>query len=159
MGELNVSIGDKAPDFCLKDSDGNDVCLKDFKGKNIVIYFYPKDNTPGCTQEAKDFTLLKSKFDEKNTVVIGVSPDSPKTHTNFISKHGLDLILLSDPEHIVLNLYGVWQKKKMCGKECEGVVRSTILIDTKGIIKEIWTNVKVKGHVEAVCERGNLLGG
>jgi len=155
MGDLNVSAGDKAPDFCLKDSGGNDVCLKDFIGKNIILYFYPKDNTPGCTQEAKDFTLAKTSFDEKNTVVIGISPDSPKTHANFIAKQGLDLILLSDSEKKVLNLYGVWQKKKMCGKECEGVVRSTILIDNAGIIKEIWTNVKVKGHIEEVCEMVN----
>ena len=146
--ELNV--GDNAPDFCLPDQNENTVCLKDFKGKWVVLYFYPKDNTTGCTREAIDFTEHLHEFEKLNAVVLGVSPDSVKSHQNFVKKHNLKVTLLSDPEHKVLQAYGVWQLKKMYGREYYGVVRSTFIIDPDGKIAHIWRKVKVKGHVEEV---------
>ena len=148
-----LEVGDKAPDFCLPNQDENEVCLRDLKGKWIVLYFYPKDNTPGCTTEACDFTQNLPDFEGLDAVVLGVSPDSPKKHRNFIEKKNLGITLLSDENKEVLESYGVWQLKKMCGKEYMGVVRSTFLIDPDGIIAEIWRNVRVKGHVEKVKER------
>ena len=148
-----LEVGDKAPDFCLPNQDENEVCLRDLKGKWIVLYFYPKDNTPGCTTEACDFTENLPDFEGLDAVVLGVSPDSPKKHRNFIEKKNLGITLLSDENKEVLESYGVWQLKKMCGKEYMGVVRSTFLIDPDGIIAEIWRNVRVKGHVEKVKER------
>ena len=147
-----LQIGDKAPDFCLPNQDEIEICLRDFKGKWVVLYFYPKDNTPGCTTEALDFTQNIEEFEKLNAVVVGISPDSPKKHKNFIEKKNLKVILLSDENKEVLKLYDVWKLKKMYGKEYMGVVRSTYLIDPDGIIKQIWTNVKVKGHVQKVKE-------
>ena len=143
-------LGSKASDFCLPDADNRKVCLRDFKGKWVVLYFYPKDNTSGCTREAVDFTSNISDFKKMNATVIGISPDSSASHTNFISKHKLKLILLSDTEHKVLEKYGVWQKKKMYGREYFGVVRTTFVIDPKGKVKQVWEKVKVAGHVDAV---------
>jgi peroxiredoxin Q/BCP len=146
-------IGTRAVDFCLPDADENRVCLNDFRGKWVVLYFYPKDNTSGCTLEAVDFTGMKKRFLERNAHVIGVSPDSTRSHCNFRDKHGLQITLLSDPDHTVLEKYGVWVLKKMYGREYHGVERSTFLIDPQGLIRHIWLKVKAKGHVEDVFSR------
>ncbi len=151
MAELKV--GDPAPDFCLPDQDGNEVCLKDLRGKWVILYFYPKDNTSGCTKEAIGFTEHLEEIESLGAVVLGVSPDSVKSHVKFREKHNLKVTLLSDPEHKVLETYGAWQLKKMYGREYYGVVRSTYLIDPEGKIAYIWPKVKVKGHVEAVIEK------
>ena len=147
---MGLAVGDSAPDFCLPDSDGKEICLKDLKGKWIVLYFYPKDNTPGCTLEAVHFTREMAEFAGKDAVILAVSPDSQKSHCNFRDKHSLKITLLSDPEHIVLEEYGVWVLKKMYGREYHGVERSTFLIDPEGRIAFEWRKVKVQGHVEAV---------
>jgi peroxiredoxin Q/BCP len=150
---LNVKINDKAPEFCLPDKDEKNICLKDYKGKWVVLYFYPKDMTSGCTIEAIDFTSKLPDFAKNNAVVIGVSPDSPKRHQKFIEKHELKVILASDEEKKILEEYGVWQEKKMYGKTYFGVVRSTILINPDGMISEIWEKVRVKEHVQSVFDR------
>ncbi len=139
-----VEVGDKAPDFTLPDQDGNKVSLKDFSGKWVVLYFYPKDNTSGCTKEAIDFTALKEDFAAENAVILGVSPDSPERHLGFIEKHGLGITLLSDVEKNVMKIYGSWGLKKNYGKETEGVIRSTFLISPEGEIKEAWRKVRVR---------------
>ena len=148
-----TEIGEIAPEVCLPNQEGTEICLKDLKGKWVVLYFYPKDNTSGCTLEAKDFTSAITDFNKLDTAVIGVSPDSEKSHQNFISKHSLGIELLSDPEHSVLEKYGAWQKKKLYGREFMGVVRSTYLINPKGKIEYIWPKVKVNGHVDDVKEK------
>ena len=145
-----LKVGDRAPDFCLQDARNNRVCLKDFKGKWLVLYFYPKDNTAGCTREAVDFSGHLGKFKKMGAMVIGVSPDSAVSHDNFINKHNLKLTLLSDTEHKVLKAYGVWQKKRMYGREYHGVVRTTFVIDPEGKIKQMWEKVRVAGHADAV---------
>lgn len=145
-----MKINDEAPNFCLFDKDNKKFCLNDFIGKWVVLYFYPKDNTSGCTLEAIDFTQFRDEFDKLNAIILGISPDSEKSHNKFIEKHNLGITLLSDMEHKVLDKYGVWQLKKMYGREYYGVVRSTFLIDNKGKIAFIWKKVKVKGHVENV---------
>ena len=151
MSEL--TIGTKAPEFSLQDSNELKASLKDFLGKWIILYFYPKDNTSGCTTEALDFTELKDDFEKLNAVIIGISPDSCKSHQNFIKKYELQIKLLSDTEKKTLENYGVWQLKKMYGKEYQGVVRTTYLIDTKGTIAYTWNKVKVKGHGEDVLTK------
>jgi peroxiredoxin Q/BCP len=148
-----IDAGRKAPEFCLPDADEKEVCLKDYFGKWIVLYFYPKDNTSGCTLEAIDFTKAVQALDDMGAVVIGVSPDSPKSHCNFRDKHDLKITLLSDAEHTVLQQYGVWVLKKMYGREYYGVERSTYLIDPEGKVAHIWRKVKVAGHVEIVKKR------
>ena len=150
MGKNKVEEGGMAPNFCLKNQNGEEVCLKDFKGKWIVLYFYPRDNTKGCTLEAVDFTNHLKDFEELNAVVLGVSPDSVESHRRFADKHGLKVTLLSDRDKDVLKIYGVWKLKKMYGREYYGVERSTFLIDPEGKIRKIWRKVKVKGHVEEV---------
>ncbi|TRO47321.1 thioredoxin-dependent thiol peroxidase [Candidatus Bathyarchaeota archaeon] len=150
MNGIELDVGDQAPKFCLPDQDGNEACLKDFSGKWVVLYFYPKDNTKGCTLEALDFTMSREAFEEMGATVLGVSPDSVKSHRGFCDKHGLSITLLSDPEHGVLEAYGVWQLKKMYGREYPGVVRSTFLVDPEGRIAHAWRKVRVNGHVEAV---------
>jgi peroxiredoxin Q/BCP len=154
MGQtVELEIGTEAPTFCLPDQDGSEVCLDDFKGKWVVLYFYPKDGTKACTLEAIDFTMSLGDFEEMGAAVLGVSPDSVKSHKNFCLKNDLKLTLLSDPEHRVLESYGVWQLKKMYGREYHGVVRSTFLIDPEGRVAEAWRKVRVKGHVDAVKKR------
>ena len=148
-----LEIGTKAPQFCLPNQDETEICLRDLSGKWIVLYFYPKDNTPGCTTEACDFTATKDEFESMDAVILGVSPDSPKKHRNFIEKKDLGITLLSDEDKQMLESYGVWQLKKMCGKEYMGVVRTTYIIDPDGNIAAGWEKVKVKGHVEAVKEK------
>lgn len=150
---MSIKKGSAAPEFTLKNAEGIVKSLKDHKGNWIVLYFYPKDNTPGCTVEANEFSAAKAAFQKLDAHIIGVSPDSCKSHQNFISKQGLTIELLSDPETSMLEAYGVWQEKSMYGRTYMGVVRSTYLIDPSGNIAEIWEKVKVKGHVEAVLKR------
>ncbi len=145
-----MEIGDKAVDFSIPNQNSENVSLSQYKEKWIVLYFYPKDNTPGCTVEAVDFTSLKKEFENLGTVVLGVSPDSVKSHQNFINKKELGINLLSDPDHNVIESFGAWQLKKNYGREYYGVVRTTILIDKDGNIAHIWKNVKAKGHAEIV---------
>jgi peroxiredoxin Q/BCP len=149
----NLTTGSRAPDFCLPDQQGRDVCLADFKGKWVVLYFYPKDNTPGCTIEAVDFTCIHREFEQMGTVILGVSPDSVKSHQGFIEKQELTITLLSDTERQVLESYGAWGLKKMYGKESYGVIRSTFLIGPDARIAFAWPNVKAKGHAEAVKQK------
>jgi peroxiredoxin Q/BCP len=148
-----LDVGSKAPVFCLSNQDGKEVCLDNFKGKWIVLYFYPKDNTKGCTLEAIDFTLSLNEFEKADAKILGVSPDSVKSHLNFCAKHDLKITLLSDPDHEVLEKYGVWKLKKMYGREYYGVERSTFIIDPNGNIAYSWRKVRVKGHVDAVKQR------
>jgi peroxiredoxin Q/BCP len=148
-----LEIGDKAPDFCLLNQDSEEICLRDFQGSWVVLYFYPKDNTPGCTTEALDFTALKSEFEKEGATIFGISPDSIKKHQNFITKKELEITLLSDEDKEVAQKYGVWQLKKMYGREYMGIVRSTFLINPDGYIADIWTKVKVKEHAKKVLER------
>lgn len=143
-----IEIGQDAPRFCLPNQDNVEICLRDIIGKWIVLYFYPKDNTPGCTTEACDFNASLPKFEELNAVVLGVSPDSPSSHQKFIDKQSLNFTLLSDEKKEVLSTYGVWKLKKLYGREYMGVERSTFIINPKGKISKIYTNVKVKGHIE-----------
>ena len=143
-------IGKKAPEFCLPDKDLKQHCLKDYKGKWVVLYFYPKDNTSGCTKEAVGFSEKKEEFEKLNAVIMGISKDSPKSHAKFIEKHNLKILLLSDEEHKVLESYGAWGIKKNYGKEYYGTIRSTFIIDPDGIIRKAWKNVRVKDHVENV---------
>ena len=147
-----LETGSKAPDFKLKDSKGNNVSLSDFKGKQVAAYFYPKDDTPGCTIEAKEFTELLPKFKKKNAVVIGISKDSIESHDKFICKYDLKLTLLSDPEHKVIEAYGAWQQKKNYGKTYMGIIRTTYLIDANGKVKKVWEKVKSLGHAKEVLE-------
>jgi peroxiredoxin Q/BCP len=143
----------KAPEFCLLDQNDEQICLENFRNKWVILYFYPKDNSKACTLEALSFTNNLKSFKEMGAVVIGISPDSVKSHKNFAHKHNLELILLSDPDHKVLNEYNVWKLKKMYGKEYMGVVRSTFLINPKGYIEKEWTKVRVKGHVQEVKQK------
>ena len=148
-----LEIGNNAPSFCIPNQDEVEICLRDLKGKWIVLYFYPKDNTPGCTTQACDFTNAESEFDDLDAIIIGISPDSPKKHQNFIAKKELGITLLSDENKEVCQSYGVWQLKKSFGKEYMGVVRSTFIINPDGIIKAIWSKVKVKEHSKTVKEK------
>jgi len=145
-----LKVGDTAPDFCLPNQDEEEICLRDIRGRWIVLYFYPKDNTPGCTTEACDFTAALPDFEGLDAIVLGVSPDSPKKHRNFIEKKDLKITLLADEEKALCNAFGVWQLKKFMGREYMGVVRSTFIIAPDGKIAAVWPKVKVKGHVEEV---------
>ena len=137
-----LEIGMKAPNFTLKDKNGNDVSLSDFIGKKVVLYFYPKDNTPGCTRQACAFAGAYKQFEAKGVEVIGISKDSVASHIKFAEKYDLPFILLSDPERIAIEAYGVWQEKKMCGKVSMGVVRTTFIIDEDGNIEKVMPKVK-----------------
>lgn len=148
-----LEVGVNAPEFCLPNQDETEICLRDLSGKWIVLYFYPKDNTPGCTTEACDFTAALPDFEDLDAVILGVSPDSPKKHRNFIEKKELKLTLLADEEKELCNAYGVWQLKKNYGREYMGVVRSTFILNPEGKIAAAWEKVRVKGHVEAVKEK------
>jgi len=136
-----LEVGMKAPDFTLLDKHGNSVSLSDFLGKKVVLYFYPKDSTPGCTRQACAFAQNHSNFEDKNVVVIGVSKDSVASHLKFAEKYELPFVLLSDPELQAIQSYGVWQEKKLYGKVSMGVVRSTYLIDEQGIIEKVMPKV------------------
>jgi len=138
--------------FSLPDKDGKIHSLKDFLGKWVVLYFYPKDNTSGCTLEAIDFTASKDEFEKRECTIIGVSKDSQKSHCRFIEKHDLSILLLSDESHEIAEAFGAWGKKKMYGKEYEGTIRSTFILDPSGNIVKEWRKVKVKGHVQNVLD-------
>ncbi|WP_135611840.1 thioredoxin-dependent thiol peroxidase [Methanococcoides sp. AM1] len=152
MAKTSLTAGEKAPALCLPDPEGNDVSLEDLKGKWVVLYFYPKDNTSGCSIEAMEFTKLKGDFEEEGAVVIGVSKDSQKSHQRFIEKKELGITLLSDESTELQQSYDVWQLKKMAGREYMGTVRTTFLIDPEGNIAKVWDKVKAKGHAGAVLE-------
>lgn len=156
MEKLNV--GDNAPVFCLQDHSKTERCLKEFAGKKVVVYFYPKDNTPGCTLEAMDFSALKGEFERSNTIILGISRDSCDSHQKFIDKKGLTITLLSDTDSDIQKKYGVWRKKSFMGKEFVGTIRSTFLLDRNGKIARIWDPVNVKGHAEDVLSEVKNLG-
>ncbi len=141
-----------APAIQLPDKDNNIIDINDLKGKWVVVYFYPKDDTQGCTLEAIDFTKSMEQFKQYNAIVIGISPDSPQSHCRFYDKHNLNLILLSDTEQKAAKAYDVWKKKSMYGKSFWGIERSTFLIDPDGAVRAVWRKVKVPGHVEEVLQ-------
>ena len=149
---MSVNIGEQAPDFELEANSGKVIKLSDYRGKNIVLYFYPKDMTPGCTTEACDFRDSHSRFEELEAVVLGVSPDPVDKHKKFIAKHELPFLLLADEDHKVAESYDVWKLKKNFGKEYMGIERSTFLIDKEGRLVREWRKVKVAGHVEEIAE-------
>lgn len=145
-----LAAGDMAPEFSLENSDGVSISLRDFRGKNVVLYFYPKDNTPGCTTEACEFSANYDEFIANDTVIVGVSPDSIKSHSGFIVKQNLKHILLSDINKDVAKAYGVWQVRKNYGKEYLGIVRTTFVIDKEGKIAKVYKSVKAAGHAAKV---------
>lgn len=145
-----LKAGDKAPDFKLESDSGETLSLKELKGMKVVVYFYPKDNTSGCTKEACDFRDAIKSFKRKNTLIIGVSKDSIASHKKFKEKFELPFILLSDETAKMLNDYGVWKEKSMYGKKYMGIERTTFLINEKGTIERIWNKVKVPGHIDEI---------
>lgn len=155
MSELKT--GDLAPNFNMPTDGGASVDLFALKGKNVVLYFYPKDDTPGCTTEAIDFSTLIAEFDAANTVIIGVSKDTVAKHDKFKAKHELKVVLGSDEDGTVLEAYGVWVLKKLYGREYMGIERATFLINADGQIANIWRKVKVKGHAQAVLDAVHAL--
>ena len=146
----NLKPGDRAPGFTAILADNEVINLTQFKGKNVVLYFYPKDDTPGCTQEAKDFTEMSDQFAAKETVILGVSRDSINSHQKFATKYAIPYLLLADTDETICNAYGVIKNKNMFGKKVRGIERSTFLIDKQGLLKTIWRGVKVPGHAAAV---------
>ncbi len=147
-----LEAGTKAPGFTLPDKDGNQVSLSDFQGKRVVLYFYPRDNTPGCTRQACAFAAAYEAFKSLDAVVIGISKDSAASHQKFAEKHALPFILLSDPELTAIQAYGVWQEKKMYGKVSMGVVRSTYVIDGDGVIEKVMPKVKPDTNAAEILE-------
>ena len=145
-----IQIGEKAPEFCLPNQDDVEICSRDLKGKWIVLYFYPRDNTPGCTTEACEFTEAAPDFSSLDAIILGVSADSTKKHRNFIEKKELGITLLSDESTDMMQEYGVWQLKKNYGKEYMGIVRTTLIIDPEGVVQALWEKVRVKDHVANV---------
>jgi peroxiredoxin Q/BCP len=149
---IEVKVGEQVPDFTLPGSNGRPVTLSEFRGKKVVLYFYPQDLTPSCTDEACSFRDRSAELAAAGAEIIGISTDDVAKHLKFIAKYELPFLLLADVEHQVCELFGVWQTKKMYGREYMGLVRSTFLIDEQGILLQEWRNVKVKGHVEAVLQ-------
>jgi len=147
-----LTVGMKAPDFTLSDQNGNPVALSDYRGKKVVLYFYPRDNTPGCTRQACAFAGAYEAFRNKNVEVIGISKDSVSSHVKFAEKYGLPFVLLSDPELVAIQAYGVWQEKKLYGKLSFGVVRTTFVIDENGIIERIMPKVKPDTNAAEILE-------
>jgi peroxiredoxin Q/BCP len=145
-----LKIGKKAPDFNLLSGDGKKYSLKDFAGRKLVLYFYPRDNTSGCTKEARSFENKRAVMKKNGAIVVGVSMDSADSHAKFASKHGLTFPLLSDEKKSVIKVYGVWKEKSMYGKKYFGIERTTVVIDEKGIIRHIFHRVKVEGHANEV---------
>ena len=145
-----VELGKKVKNFKIAATGDKDISLSDFKGKNLVLYFYPRDSTPGCTTEGQDFRDAKGRFTRQNTIILGVSRDSIKSHENFIAKQNFNFDLLSDADEILCKQFDVIKMKNMYGKKSLGVERSTFLIDEKGVLRQEWRKVKVKGHVEEV---------
>ncbi len=148
-----LNAGDPAPDFCLPSTLGRDVSLKDLLGKKVVLYFYPKDNTPGCTKQACEFRDLAADFDRKKTVVLGVSRDSLSSHENFQKQFNLKFPLLSDPDHKVHELFGAWGEKVMYGKKVLGAIRTTVVIDEQGKILSLARNVKAEGNAQSTFQK------
>ncbi|RYM00003.1 thioredoxin-dependent thiol peroxidase [Sporolactobacillus sp. THM7-7] len=147
-----LEVGNNVPDFTLESTDGKKISTSDLKGKNVVLYFYPKDMTPGCTAEACDFRDQNSRFKEIDTAVIGISPDPVEKHRKFTEKHDLPFTLLADTDHAVAKAFGTWQKKKTFGREYMGIVRSTFVINKEGKVVKVWPKVKVKSHVDEVYQ-------
>jgi peroxiredoxin Q/BCP len=145
-----VDVGERAPDFALQADDRREVSLSDYRGKRVVLYFYPKDGTSGCTTEAKEFRDNVNEFEKENAVILGVSKDSVKSHQRFKEKHTLPFTLLSDPEGKVLDLYGVWKKKSLYGRTFLGTERTTFLINEDGVVEKVYRKVKAKGHAK-IC--------
>jgi len=141
-----VDVGERAPDFILEADDGREVTLSSYRGKKVILYFYPKDGTPGCTTEAKEFRDNVKEFEKENAVILGVSKDSVKSHQRFKQKHALPFTLLSDPKGKVLDLYGVWKKKSLYGRSFMGTERTTFLINEDGVVEKVYRKVKAKGH-------------
>lgn len=154
---MTLEIDDKAPDFDLPGDGDSAIKLSDYIGKNVILYFYPKDSTPGCTTEAKDFSTLHGDFSKCGSIVIGMSKDSVKRHDNFIAKQALTVRLAADEGGETIEKYGVWVLKKLYGREYMGIERATFLIDATGTIRQIWHKVKVKGHAAAVLEAAQAL--
>lgn len=152
-----IVISQPAPVFALPRDGGGTVSLAELKGKSVVLYFYPKDDTSGCTVEAVDFTSLAAEFEEAGAIVVGVSPDTVAKHEKFIAKHSLSLILAADTDQITANAYGVWKEKSMYGRTYMGIERSTFLIGPDGIVRQIWPKVKVKGHAQEVLAAARAL--
>lgn len=148
-----ITVGEKAPDFALENQDGDPVRLKQFAGQWVVLYFYPRDDTPGCTTEACEFSAGVREFEKLDAVVLGCSPDSPERHRAFIAKHGLRVTLLSDPDRKVMQEYGAWGDRKLYGKTTVGVIRSTALIDGAGKVAHHWRSVRATGHAGKVREK------
>ncbi|MBC8268400.1 MAG: thioredoxin-dependent thiol peroxidase [Rhodospirillaceae bacterium] len=147
---MTINPGDRAPDFDLPTDGGGTLSLKELSGKSVVLYFYPKDSTPGCTNEAKDFRDVHAQFTKAGAVILGASKDSVKRHDNFKAKYDLPFSLLSDEEGTLCEAYGVWILKKLYGREYMGIERATFLIDNQGVVRQVWHKVKVKGHAEEV---------
>lgn len=152
-----VEVGQPVPEFRLPASNGREVGLSDFRGKKLVLYFYPKDDTPTCTQESCDFRDYNGRFAEHGIDVVGISPDSVKAHGKFIGKYGLPFLLLADEDRAVCELFGVWTMKSLFGKKYMGVERSTFLIDENGVLAREWRKVKVRGHIREVLEAAKAL--
>jgi thioredoxin-dependent peroxiredoxin len=147
-----LKISKKAPDFSLISGDGRKYCLKDFSGRKLVLYFYPRDNTPGCTKEARSFEKKRAVIKKNGAIVVGVSSDSADSHAKFAKKNALTFTLLSDEKKSVIKAYGVWKEKLMYGEKCFGVERTTVVIDEKGIIRHVFNRVKVEGHADDVLD-------
>jgi peroxiredoxin Q/BCP len=145
-----LTIGQAFPEFWLPGPDDKEHGLEEFRGHWLIVYFYPKDNSSGCSLEAQNFAALFNSFAERRAAIVGVSPDSCKSHGAFAAKFNLPFILLSDPQHILLRAAGVWQSKKMYGREYMGVARATVLVDGAGIVRHVWSKVKVAGHAQDV---------
>lgn len=154
---MTLAIGSKAPAFTLPATDGQEITLDKFKGRKVVLYFYPKDDTSGCTREAQDFQALRQDFATADTEIVGISPDSLKSHDKFRAKHGLDFTLASDETKAMLEAYGVWVEKSMYGRKYMGVERTTVLIDREGQVVRVWNKVKVPDHAREVLEAAKAL--
>jgi len=149
---VKLTISDKAPDFLLQGDDSKDYSLSDFDDRKLILYFYPKDNTPGCTKEAVGFSENYEQFLDKNYYIVGISPDSASKHKSFKERYDIPFLLLSDPEKKVAAMYGAYGEKRMYGKSYKGIIRSTFLIDKKGIVRKTYYNVKVKEHIMKVLD-------
>ncbi|WP_426451052.1 thioredoxin-dependent thiol peroxidase [Paenibacillus sp. S-38] len=149
---MTAVIGQPAPEFRLPATGGTDVSLSDFRGRPVLLYFYPKDMTPTCTSQACDLRDRAAEFSGANAVILGVSPDPVKQHEKFLAKYGLPFVLLSDEDHAAAEAYGVWQLKKLYGREYMGIERSTFIIDKDGLLVKEWRKVKVKGHVDQALQ-------
>ncbi len=149
---MSLKVGDKSPEFSLKDQNGERVALNSFRGKKVIVFFYPKDDTPGCTIEACKFRDDFELYEEKNAVILGVSKDGEESHRKFISKFDLPFRLLCDENHAVTELYGAWGEKSMYGRKYMGIIRTTVVVNTDGMIENIFENVKPKSHSEELLE-------